>query len=88
MKPPAVSIKGRRITGPARDKVREILKTKYEKGATVRALAAECGRSYGFVHRVLSESGVQMRSRSGRVRKARPAAPLGSSPQHSMGHPL
>ncbi|MER6760078.1 MULTISPECIES: helix-turn-helix domain-containing protein [Amycolatopsis] len=81
-------MKGRRITGPARDKIREILKTKYEKGATVRALAEECGRSYGFVHRVLAESGVRMRGRSGRVRTARPAAPLGTGPQHSMGHPL
>ncbi|MET9259585.1 helix-turn-helix domain-containing protein [Amycolatopsis sp. NPDC004079] len=81
-------MKGRRITGPARDKIREILKTKYEKGATVRALAEECGRSYGFVHRVLAESGVQMRGRSGRVRTARRAAPIGTGPQHSMGHPL
>lgn len=88
MTPPAASLKGHRITGPARDKIRTKLKRKYEKGATVRAQAEECGRSYGFVHRVLAEAGVRMRSRGGQVRKARPAAPLGSNPQHSMGHPL
>ncbi|WP_268745721.1 MULTISPECIES: helix-turn-helix domain-containing protein [Amycolatopsis] len=83
-----MSIKGCRITGPARDAMRRKLKKRYEKGATVRALAEECGRSYGFVHRVLSEAGVQMRNRGWRVRKTRPAAPIGSGPQHSMGHPL
>lgn len=88
MAAPAVSIKGKRITGPARDKIRRELKKKYEKGTTIRALADECGRSYGFVHRILSESGVCLRSRGGRARKARPAAPLGSGSQRSMGQPL
>ena len=34
-----------------------------EKGASVRALAESTGRSYGFVHRVLSETGVTLRGR-------------------------
>lgn len=43
--------KGQRIIGAARDEVGAMLKEKYEKGASIRALAASTGRSYGFVHR-------------------------------------
>lgn len=45
---------------------------KYKEGASVRALAEECGRSYGFVHRLLVEHGVKMRAVGGR-RKGIPA---------------
>lgn len=58
----------RRITGPARDDLAAELKPKYEKGASVRALAESTGRSYGFIHRVLSEAGVKMRDRGGNTR--------------------
>jgi hypothetical protein len=60
--------KGSRITGNARDKLASDLKKKYEKGASIRALAESTGRSYGFVHRVLSESGVTLRGRGGATR--------------------
>jgi predicted transcriptional regulator len=60
--------KGARITGNSRDKLASDLKKKYEKGASIRALAESTGRSYGFVHRVLSESGVQLRGRGGATR--------------------
>nr|WP_281391610.1 helix-turn-helix domain-containing protein [Saccharothrix tamanrassetensis] len=60
--------KGARITGATRDKLAADLKKKYEKGASIRALAESTGRSYGFVHRVLSESGVQLRGRGGATR--------------------
>jgi hypothetical protein len=60
--------KGMRITGTARDKLAADLKKKYEKGASIRALAESTGRSYGFVHRVLSESGVTLRGRGGATR--------------------
>jgi predicted transcriptional regulator len=60
--------KGSRITGVARDKLASELKKKYEKGASIRALAESTGRSYGFVHRVLSESGVTLRGRGGATR--------------------
>ena len=53
--------KGARITGTQRDKLATDLKKKYEKGASIRALAEQTGRSYGFVHRVLSETGVTLR---------------------------
>ncbi|MDX8056612.1 helix-turn-helix domain-containing protein [Lentzea sp. BCCO 10_0798] len=60
--------KGARITGATRDKLAADLKKKYEKGASIRALAESTGRSYGFVHRVLSESGVTLRGRGGATR--------------------
>jgi hypothetical protein len=60
--------KGARITGTQRDKLATDLKKKYEKGASIRALAESTGRSYGFVHRVLSENGVTLRGRGGATR--------------------
>ena len=62
--------KGARITGSLRDKLATELKKKYEKGASIRALAEQTGRSYGFVHRVLSETGVALRGRGGATRSA------------------
>ena len=41
------------------------LRTAYERGASIRALAASTGRSYGSVHAMLRESGTRMRSRGG-----------------------
>jgi hypothetical protein len=60
--------KGSRITGVNRDKLATELKKKYDKGASIRALAESTGRSYGFIHRVLSETGVTLRSRGGATR--------------------
>ena len=60
--------KGSRITGVAREKLGSELVKKYEKGASIRALAESTGRSYGFIHRLLSESGVTLRGRGGATR--------------------
>lgn len=60
--------KGARITGSTRDKLAADLKKKYERGASIRQLAESTGRSYGFVHRVLGESGVFLRGRGGNTR--------------------
>jgi len=57
--------KGRRITGQERPTLGAQLARHYETGASIRALAEVPGRSYGFVHRLLSESGVSLRSRGG-----------------------
>jgi hypothetical protein len=66
--------KGSRVTGTAREQLASDLKSKYEAGESIRALAQETGRSYGFVHRMLSESGVTLRGRGGATRgKARTA---------------
>ncbi|MBB4854594.1 transposase [Mycobacteroides chelonae] len=54
-----------------RDEERAELKAAYEKGASIRALAAEAGRSYGFVHRALVESGATLRGRGGPNRRGR-----------------
>ena len=64
--------KGARITGGERSKLSSDLKRKYTSGASIRSLAAETGRSYGFVHRMLSESGVQLRGRGGATRGKKP----------------
>ena len=64
--------KGARITGADRSKLAGELTKKYQQGSSIRALAEETGRSYGFVHRILTESEVSLRSRGGATRgKAR-----------------
>lgn len=79
--------KGSRVTGAARDKLAADLKKKYDGGASIRALAEETGRSYGFVHRMLSESGVTLRGRGGATRGKKAAAALtaaGCSPASTV----
>jgi predicted transcriptional regulator len=60
--------KGARITGSDRTKLSAELKKSYDKGKSIRELADSHGRSYGFVHRVLSESGATLRGRGGATR--------------------
>lgn len=60
--------KGSRVTGMERDRLAGDLRRKYDSGESIRALAASTGRSYGFVHRILSESGVNLRGRGGATR--------------------
>jgi predicted transcriptional regulator len=64
--------KGARITGGERNKLAADLKRRYTSGASIRELASETGRSYGFVHRMLSESGVTLRGRGGATRGKKP----------------
>jgi len=61
--------KGSRVTGGDRDKLASDLKKKYEAGQSIRLLAEGSGRSYGFVHRILSESGATLRGRGGATRR-------------------
>ncbi len=60
--------KGRRITGDERGTLSDELRGQYESGRSIRSIAAETGRSYGFVHRVLVESGTPLRGRGGATR--------------------
>lgn len=60
--------KGSRVTGTERDRLASDLRSKYDAGVSIRALAATTGRSYGFIHRMLSESGANLRSRGGATR--------------------
>ena len=64
----AVLKKGARIVGAERTKLALDLKKQYDKGKSIRELADSHGRSYGFVHRVLSEAGVSLRGRGGATR--------------------
>jgi predicted transcriptional regulator len=65
--------KGARITGAERTKLAADLRKQYDKGRSIRELADSSGRSYGFVHRVLSESGATLRGRGGATRTKRKA---------------
>ena len=60
--------KGTRVTGADRTKLASDLKKRYDAGESIRSLAAATGRSYGFVHRILSETGVTLRDRGGATR--------------------
>ena len=60
--------KGTRVTGADRTKLAGDLKKRYDSGESIRALAATTGRSYGFVHRILTENGVSLRGRGGATR--------------------
>ena len=61
--------KGVRITGSARNKLTTEVTKQYAKGKSIRELADHHGRSYGFIHRLLAESGVTLRGRGGATRK-------------------
>ena len=61
--------RGARITGESRDKLRDDLKAQYEAGASIRTLANQTGRSYGFIHNVLVEADVTLRRRGGPNRR-------------------
>ena len=61
--------KGTRVTGDSRSTMATELKSKYEAGESIRSLAVASNRSYGFVHRILSESGATLRGRGGATRK-------------------
>ena len=61
--------KGTRVTGEDRSKLATDLKTRYNAGESIRSLASSTGRSYGFIHRILTETGVVLRGRGGATRK-------------------
>lgn len=70
--------RGRQITGSDREEIAAFLLREYsEPNASIRGLAERIGRSYGLVHRVLSESGAQIRPRGGDHR--RPAKKAGGN---------
>jgi hypothetical protein len=61
--------KGTRVTGTDRSKLAADLKSRYDAGESIRSLATATGRSYGFIHRILTENGVELRGRGGATRK-------------------
>lgn len=54
-----------RISGEPRQKLQAEMVDKYGQGVAIRTLAAEYGRSYGFIHRLLLDAGVEFRARGG-----------------------
>jgi Helix-turn-helix domain len=60
--------KGTRVIGADRSRLGTVLGKRYDSGESIRSLAASTGRSYGFVHRLLREAGVELRRRGGATR--------------------
>ncbi len=52
-----------RIAGQSRTQLGADLKTQYEQGASIRELTRATGRSYGFIHAVLTEAQAPLRGR-------------------------
>jgi hypothetical protein len=63
--------KGTRVTGVDRTKLATSLSRRYNSGESIRSLAASTGRSYGFIHRILTETGVTLRGRGGATRSGK-----------------
>ena len=61
--------RGTRVTGADRSKLAADLSKRYGAGESIRSLATSTGRSYGFIHRLLTETGVALRGRGGATRK-------------------
>ena len=57
-----------RVTGQARKDLKATLKREYLEGTSIRELAAAVGRSYGFVHLLLTKAGAEFRNRGGNHR--------------------
>lgn len=57
-----------RVTGEQRAELARSLEAQYLAGASIRELSASTGRSYGFIHRMLSDAGVPLRRRGGATR--------------------
>ncbi len=66
--------KGARIVGADRVELASAVRRQYELGSSIRDLAERNGRSYGFIHRLLSENEVSLRGRGGAThRKKKPS---------------
>ncbi|GAB3697110.1 helix-turn-helix domain-containing protein [Mariniluteicoccus flavus] len=66
--------RGARITGADRDALVAQLARRYAAGESIRSMATDTGRSYGFVQGLLKESGVELRTRGGATRGAEAVA--------------
>lgn len=62
--------KSTRVLGADRVKAQREIVASYAKGQSIRDIAASCGRSYGWVHRIIAESDTPLRGRGGNHRKA------------------
>lgn len=60
---------GRRIVGTERVTMTKYCLRRYGTGDSIRTIARDTGRSYGFVHRILVEGGAVLRARGGPRRR-------------------
>jgi hypothetical protein len=67
--------KGARVVRAARAELAAELGAQYDNGASIRQLAEQTGRSYGFVHRLLADADVTLRGRGGNTRTKKGVAP-------------
>lgn len=54
-----------KLHGRDRDQAAEALRKRYEAGDSIRALMAATGRSYGYIHGLLTHAHTVMRPRGG-----------------------
>jgi hypothetical protein len=62
--------RGARVSGSDRSKLASDLAERYGAGESIRSLASSTGRSYGFIHRILTEMGVTLRGRGGAPKRS------------------
>lgn len=74
-----------RVTGAERDEMAAELTASYARGTSIRALAAEHGRSYGFVRDMLTEAGASLRDRGGLGQQQHQAAAQRAAQQDTTG---
>jgi hypothetical protein len=75
----AALARGSRITGAERQELAVQLGQRYAGGESIRAIAEVTGRSFGFVHGLVKESGVTIRGRGGATRGAAATATRAAS---------
>lgn len=60
-----VPLEKRPLTVKERKALTKTVATKYMTGKSIRAISVEINRSYGFTHKLLTESDVRLRPRGG-----------------------
>ena len=65
-------IKGKRLGVEDRDELGNRYAKRYAKGESIRSIAVDVGRSYGWVHGLLRSNGVELRGRGGPKPEAKP----------------
>ena len=60
--------KGVRVVGDERQELVSELTRRYAAGESIRSIARDIGRSYGFVHGVLRQADTPLRARGGATR--------------------
>jgi len=58
-----------RLNPGERAQLAKQLRRAYDRGASIREIMIDTGRSYGFVHRLLSEAGATFRPQGGGYRR-------------------